>query len=54
MIRTGQVASEHQAVERRVFNATINVGAQQREQLLARSNLIRLAVDRESGNPVVG
>ena len=34
-IRTAQIASEHQAVERRVFNAMVNVSAQHREQLLA-------------------
>jgi hypothetical protein len=34
-IRTGQVASEHQVIERRVFNPMIDVGAQHREQLLA-------------------
>ena len=35
MIRAAQIASEHQAVERRIFDAVIDVSAQHREQLLA-------------------
>ena len=34
---TAQIASEHQAVERRIFDAMIDVRAQHREQLLART-----------------
>src|SRR5712672_4808801 len=34
-IRTAQIASKHQAVEGRVFNTMVDVGAQHREQPLA-------------------
>jgi hypothetical protein len=41
IIRAAQVASEHQSIERRVFDTMVNVGAQYREELRASITVLR-------------